>query len=251
MPAERSQRISMSRLLIYSLLCGALAWVAVAVPRQTQTKFFLNDDRFMDEIHVKADAALRKAFFVASARYLRPFAKTLLALAVLREKQTDVARTQLTELVADFPQPPLFASELAKLNAIPPVSQPHSLGLSMGTVRGASNFERAILTAVTACMDAVGRVHSGQGFAAVLGATPSAQAPEEKPFTIWRLIFYGFLSVCFLILLVTHPSLAIWLLINILSGSRRSNARGGRGWGGGGFSPGGGRSGGGGASSSW
>jgi len=51
--------------------------------------------------------------------YLRPFAKILLALAALREKKTDVARTQLAELVAEFPENPLFASELAKLNAPP------------------------------------------------------------------------------------------------------------------------------------
>jgi hypothetical protein len=48
--------------------------------------------------------------------YLRPFAKILLALAALREKKTEVARSQLTELVAEFPENPLFASELAKLS---------------------------------------------------------------------------------------------------------------------------------------
>jgi predicted Zn-dependent protease len=57
--------------------------------------------------------------------YLRPFAKIMLALAALREKKTEVARTQLQELVAEFPENPLFAKELAKLNvsaatAIPP-----------------------------------------------------------------------------------------------------------------------------------
>jgi len=298
MTAKRNKRISMSRLLICSLLCGALAWVAVAGPRQTQTdvlrvpeleagfrllyelkpaeartqfaarqkthpedplgsaaeaasylfeecyrqgiltsEFFLDDDRFLGMIPVKADAALRTAFFAAckrsqdlaqlrlktnpddanalfamtlsvgmqadyaslidkkqrdslgkireankyakkllavapegtdayltlgtanyilgslpagkrfflrfagirgdkrlgikqieiaavSGRYLRPFAKILLALAALREKKPDVARTQLTELVAEFPQNPLFASELAKLNAISPLPQP-------------------------------------------------------------------------------------------------------------------------------
>ncbi len=51
----------------------------------------------------------------ARGRYLRPFAKILLALAALREKKTDVARLQLTELVAEFPQNPLFVKELAKL----------------------------------------------------------------------------------------------------------------------------------------
>lgn len=60
----------------------------------------------------------------ASGRYLRPFAKILLALAALREKKPDVARIQLTELVAEFPQNSLFASELAKLNASSPVPQP-------------------------------------------------------------------------------------------------------------------------------
>jgi len=51
--------------------------------------------------------------------YLRPFAKILLALAALREKKTEVARTQLKELVAEFPENPLFASELAKLKVSP------------------------------------------------------------------------------------------------------------------------------------
>ncbi len=48
--------------------------------------------------------------------YLRPFAKILLALTALREKKPEVARAQLTELVAAFPENSLFAGELAKLN---------------------------------------------------------------------------------------------------------------------------------------
>lgn len=300
MSTRRSSRISMSRMLICSLLCSALAWVAVAGSRQTQTdilrvpeleagfrllyelkpaeartqfairqkthpedplssaveaasylfeeyyrqgiltsEFFLDDDRFLGDIPIKADAALRQSFFTASTRaqdlarlrlktnpndanalfaltisvgmqadytsmidkkylaslrlireadklakrllvvapegadayltlgsanyiigslpagkrfflrfvgiqgdkraglkqieiaatsgrYLRPFAKILLALVALREKKPDVARTQLTQLVAEFPQNPLFASELAKLKALSSVSQPHS-----------------------------------------------------------------------------------------------------------------------------
>ena len=55
-------------------------------------------------------------------RYLRPFAKILLALAALREKKTEVARIQLAELVAEFPQNPLFVRELAKLGASPDVA---------------------------------------------------------------------------------------------------------------------------------
>jgi hypothetical protein len=47
--------------------------------------------------------------------YLRPFAKILLAMAALREKKTELARIQLKELATEFPENPLFASELAKL----------------------------------------------------------------------------------------------------------------------------------------
>lgn len=47
--------------------------------------------------------------------YLRPFAKILLALVALREKQDGLAHTLLEELEAEFPENPIFARELAKL----------------------------------------------------------------------------------------------------------------------------------------
>jgi hypothetical protein len=51
--------------------------------------------------------------------YLQPFAKILLALAALREKKPDLARAQLNQLAAEFPENPLYASELAKLKSPP------------------------------------------------------------------------------------------------------------------------------------
>lgn len=63
-------------------------------------------------------------------------------------------------------------------------------------------------------------------------------------------VFSGIIILILIIIFITNPSLAFWLLINILSGG----GRGGGGWGGGGgggFSGGGGRSGGGGASGGW
>jgi hypothetical protein len=57
-------------------------------------------------------------------RYLRPFAKILLAMAALREKKPEVARAQLTELTAEFPGNPLFANELTKLRRSHVVSDP-------------------------------------------------------------------------------------------------------------------------------
>jgi len=91
--------------------------------------------------------------------------------------------------------------------------------------------------AVSSAVNALISVISGKG------EPGKPNAPEAKPLSPVQLIFIGFLVIGFLILLITHPSLAIWLLINIISG--------GRGGGGGGFSGGGGRSGGGGASGSW
>jgi uncharacterized protein len=102
------------------------------------------------------------------------------------------------------------------------------------------------------------RLQAGDGDGAVRGAVDSLisvisgevetgkpNAPVTKPLSPLQVIFIGFMVLGFLVLLITHPTLAIWLLINIISGGR------GGGGGGGGFSGGGGRSGGGGASGSW
>ena len=67
-------------------------------------------------IHGDKNAGIQQLEIAADhGRYLRPFAKIMLALAALREKKTDVARAQLSELVMEFPENPLFAGELAKL----------------------------------------------------------------------------------------------------------------------------------------
>ncbi len=65
-------------------------------------------------------------------------------------------------------------------------------------------------------------------------------------------VFSGIVILILIIIFITNPSLALWLLINILSGGGRGGGGGwGGGGGGGGFSGGGGRSGGGGASGGW
>lgn len=71
---------------------------------------------------------------------------------------------------------------------------------------------------------------------------PSASKSKVPP------IFIIIGGIFFLILFITHPGFALWLLFNILSGGRGG---GGFGGGGGGFRGGGGRSGGGGASGGW
>jgi len=47
-------------------------------------------------------------------RYLKPFAKILLALSARREKQDALAQKLLLELTQEFPANPLFAAEYAK-----------------------------------------------------------------------------------------------------------------------------------------
>jgi hypothetical protein len=62
--------------------------------------------RGMEQMQVAAD----------HGRYLRPFAKILLALACEREHDTKHARQLLTELTNEFPANPLFARELDLLD---------------------------------------------------------------------------------------------------------------------------------------
>lgn len=54
----------------------------------------------------------------AGGHYLRPFAKIMLALAAFREKKPEVARAQLEELVAEFPENQLFVGELNKVRLL-------------------------------------------------------------------------------------------------------------------------------------
>ncbi len=102
--------------------------------------------------------------------------------------------------------------------------------------------------AVTAAVD---RVLAAIGGEADRGADERAQpAAGERQRSRGSLILFGIVGVVFLILFLTNPSLAVYLLMSLGSGGRGG---GGGGWsgGGGGWGGGGGRSGGGGASGSW
>jgi len=84
-------------------------------------KFFLG----IVGIHGNKTAGIQQLEIAADhGHYLRPFAKILLALSALREKKPEVARARLHELVAEFPENPLFAGELAKLNVSPDAAIP-------------------------------------------------------------------------------------------------------------------------------
>jgi hypothetical protein len=53
-----------------------------------------------------------------NGRYLRPFAKILLALAACREKQAPLAQELLRELCEQYPDSELYASEYAKVSSL-------------------------------------------------------------------------------------------------------------------------------------
>jgi hypothetical protein len=91
---------------------GAASYLFEECYRQSvsPSEFFFNDKRFLGKIPFKPDPELCAAFFAAD--------KQAQGLAQLRLKETEVARTQLTEPVAEFPQNPFFlASELTKRSA--------------------------------------------------------------------------------------------------------------------------------------
>jgi uncharacterized protein len=95
--------------------------------------------------------------------------------------------------------------------------------------------------AVKAAVERLIAIVAGDDTAA--NGSEEPQGTPSRPLNPFEKLLIGIAILGFLILLITNPSLAIYLLFSILSG--------GRGGGGGGFSGGGGRSGGGGASGSW
>lgn len=106
--------------------------------------------------------------------------------------------------------------------------------------------------ALSAAIEAATAIISGDAAASGLsGPGPSGNEGrgrgQPRPLTLGQKIVIGVAVLAFLFILITNPSLALFLLQVIASGG---GGRGGGG-GGGGWSGGGGRSGGGGASGSW
>ena len=110
--------------------------------------------------------------------------------------------------------------------------------------------DAAVTEAVSSLLSLVSGRDEGQASPAERRPGPSA---FERGKSVVSTAFVLIAGVLFLILLITHPTLALWLLFNIFSGGGRGGRGGwgGGGFGGGGFSGGGGSSGGGGASGSW
>ncbi len=107
----------------------------------------------------------------------------------------------------------------------------------------AGDNDGAVMAGVQALVSALGEQGAGAGAA----GSRSGQRRPVRQIGLGQIIVFVILGIGFLFLLITNPTLALYLLFSILSGGRG----GGGGFGGGGFSGGGGRSGGGGATGSW
>lgn len=101
--------------------------------------------------------------------------------------------------------------------------------------------------AVTAAVDAATALISSTATAAGVAPSPPPGTRLPRELTKGQIVLAAIVGLLFLLLLVTNPRLAIWLLINIVSSASGGRSSGGSG----GWSGGGGRSGGGGATGSW
>jgi uncharacterized protein len=106
----------------------------------------------------------------------------------------------------------------------------------------AGDNDGALLDGTDALLRLIGGVEAGA--AGTASAQPRRESPPARQFSLGQIILFVILGIGFIILLITNPTLALYLLFSILSGGRG-------GGGGGGFSGGGGSSGGGGATGSW
>lgn len=100
--------------LHYTLSCAEANYIIGSLP--ALKRFFLHFKGISGD---KRGGIQQFEIAAARGRYLRPFAKILLAMAALREKNPELARIQLAELVAEFPENPLFFRELVKLDCSP------------------------------------------------------------------------------------------------------------------------------------
>lgn len=93
------------------LALGAANYIIGCLP--AYKRFFLR----LGGIRGNRQLGMRQLELAAKGgHYLKPFAKVMLALAALREKQPGLARRLLSELHDEFPENHVFTSELEKLN---------------------------------------------------------------------------------------------------------------------------------------
>jgi hypothetical protein len=98
------------------LALGAADYIIGSLP--AHKRFFLKFDGVHGDKKLGLEELRRAA---ENGHYLKPYARMLLGLAALREKQQEVAHQEFAALAMEFPENPLFAAELARLDHQPRV----------------------------------------------------------------------------------------------------------------------------------
>lgn len=94
------------------LALGAANYIIGCLP--AHTRFFL----WFGGVHGDKRGGMKQLGETAErGRFLRPFAKLMLALAELREHEIASARKHFQQLASEFPQNPLFQRELSKISS--------------------------------------------------------------------------------------------------------------------------------------
>ncbi len=111
--AERYARQALERQPDYTdawFSVGATNYIIGCLP--AYKRFFL----WFGGIHGDKDLGMQQLRIAAEkGHYLKPFAEIFLALAAMREKQNDLARSLLSDLAGQFPENPLYQKELSQL----------------------------------------------------------------------------------------------------------------------------------------
>jgi hypothetical protein len=114
--ARESQSWAVKLLAVDSTYYDAYLTAGVSEYLSGSVPFFIRWLLKFEKTEGSKAAAVRNLQVVAEkGRYLRPFAKVLLAIIHLREKRPAEAERQVAELHREFPENPLFKRELDKL----------------------------------------------------------------------------------------------------------------------------------------
>lgn len=114
--ARESQSWAVKLLAVDSTYYDAYLTAGISEYLTGSLPFFVKWFVKFEKTEGSKSAAVRNLELVAQkGRYLRPFAKVLLAIIHLREKRPAEAQRQMAELNREFPENPLFKRELEKL----------------------------------------------------------------------------------------------------------------------------------------
>jgi hypothetical protein len=116
-PAERSNSYAQRLIKLDPNFHDAYLTAGLSEYLVASLPFFIRWFVHFDNVNGNKEKGVKSLEIVANdGHYLKPFAKILLGIIDLREKKYHEAQKLLMELNRDYPENPLFRTELAKLN---------------------------------------------------------------------------------------------------------------------------------------